>query len=158
GYNNEGAYSFVPTMKDYAFIDYDLVCLYEGYNDMMADERRPNLSVFRRESPVFRLTGYMPIFPIVFKEKAAARLTGDPGALYRAPGTVVFRPGVMTRTAAAVLSATGEAGQVAERQLDRLTPQPERQIGPVERTGCRSPWGQYCRSISDAIELALSRH
>ena len=38
GYNNEGAYSFRATLEDYAWLDYDLALLYEGYNDMMADE------------------------------------------------------------------------------------------------------------------------
>ena len=35
-YNNEGAYSFTFTMKDYGYLDHDLVCLYEGYNDLAA--------------------------------------------------------------------------------------------------------------------------
>src|SRR5471030_1524055 len=70
-YNREGAYAFTFTMNDYAYLDYDLVCLYEGYNDLVADARTPNHFVFRRESPIFRLTGYLPMFPIVFREKAA---------------------------------------------------------------------------------------
>src|SRR5947199_5443951 len=36
-YNNEGAYSFAVTLKDYDYLDYDLVCLYEGYNDLIGD-------------------------------------------------------------------------------------------------------------------------
>ena len=74
GYNNEGAYSFTFTLNDYLSLRYDLAVLYEGYNDLMADPRAPNFSVFRHDSPVFRLTGYLPIFPIVFKEKAAAMM------------------------------------------------------------------------------------
>src|SRR5262249_51743368 len=68
GYNNEGAYSFKTTLNDYAWLRYDLALLYEGYNDL--SQMRPNLQVFRHESPVFRLTGYLPIFPIIFREKA----------------------------------------------------------------------------------------
>src|SRR6185295_6744344 len=82
GYNNEGAYSFKATLEDYRWLRYDLVILYEGYNDMSAV--RPNVQIFRHDSPVFRLLGYMPIFPIIFKEKAAAMTHGgDAGALYR---------------------------------------------------------------------------
>ena len=80
GYNNEGAYSFKATLEDYAWLEYDLAVLYEGYNDLSAD--RTNTQIFRRDSPVFRLTGYMPIFPIIFREKAAALARGnDPDAV-----------------------------------------------------------------------------
>lgn len=155
GYNNEGAYSFTFTMKDYEYLRYDLVCLYEGYNDLMADERRPNVQVFRHDSPIFRLTGYLPIFPIIFKEKAASMLAGgDPGALYRAESKTVFRPGLAARAAASVLSATGDAGQAVERQLDRVSAEAPHRVGDVAGTGCRPPWGQYCRAVADAIDLA----
>jgi hypothetical protein len=157
-YNNEGAYSFTFTMKDYEYLQYDLVCLYEGYNDLMADERRPNVQVFRHDSPIFRLTGYLPIFPIIFKEKAAAMLAGgDPGALYRADGRTVFRPGLAARAAASVLTATGDASQAVERQLDRVTAEAPHRVGDTTGTGCRPPWGQYCRAIANAVDLARTR-
>ena len=38
-YNNEGAYSFAFTLRDYAYLNYDLVFLYEGYNDLMGDPK-----------------------------------------------------------------------------------------------------------------------
>src|SRR4029079_19632291 len=119
GYNNEGAFSFAFTLKDYESLQYDLACLYEGYNDMMADPRRPNVSVFRHDSPVFRLTGYLPIFPIIFKEKAAMMLSGgDATALYRSDdGKTRFRPGLHVRTTAEVLRVTANVGQSLERQL-----------------------------------------
>jgi hypothetical protein len=158
-YNNEGAYSFKPTLEDYAWLQYDLVCLYEGYNDMIGDPRRPNVSVFRHESPVFRLTGYLPILPIVFKEKAAAMLSGgDSGALYRDEPRTVFRPGLATKTTAEVLRASGEITQSLERQLERVTKEPPHEITDVESTGCKSPWQQYCRSILVATEFALRQH
>ena len=158
-YNNEGAYSFAWTLRDYAYVNYDLACLYEGYNDLMGDPRGPNLSVFRHDSPVFRLTGYLPIFPIVFKEKAAAMLSGgDVGALYaleKSQNTTVFRPGVGARAAAGVLRTTAEIGQSLERQLGQATREAPRGIGAVDATGCKYPWGQYCRSVADAIRTAL---
>jgi lysophospholipase L1-like esterase len=159
GYNNEGVYSFTSTLNDYEYLRPDLVCLYEGYNDLSGDDNGPNLSVFRHDSPVFRLTGYLPIFPIVFKEKAAAMLAGgDPGALYRSSPKTVFHPPLATRAASDVLRTAGEVGQSLERQLGRVTAESPRQIGAVDATGCKHPWGQYCRSIADAIDLAVSGH
>jgi hypothetical protein len=158
-YNNEGAYSFALTQRDYAYLNCDLVFLYEGYNDLMADPKAPNVSVFRHESPVFRLTGYLPIFPIVFKEKAAAMLSGgDVGALYRPQGKTVFRPDIATQAAAGVLRATAEIGQSLERQLGRATPEAPPRIGEFNATGCTFPWEQYCQAIADGVRTALTAH
>lgn len=157
GYNNEGAYSFAVTLKDYAYLDYDLVCLYEGYNDLIGDPRAPNLSVFRHESLVFRLIGYLPIFPIVFKEKAAAMLSGgDPGALYRSEPKIVFRPGAAATVTATALRTVGELSLTLERQLGRMSEEPARHIDAPDATGCKYPWGQYCRSVANAISFALA--
>ena len=155
GYNNEGAYSFAVTLKDYASLNYDIACLYEGYNDLMGDSRAPNVSVFRHESPVFRLTGYLPIFPIVFKEKAAALAHGDAGALYRDPDKTVFRAGIAARAAAGVLDATASVGQSLERQLGKLAAEPLRVVEVDQSTGCKTPWQQYCRSVQLAADYAL---
>jgi len=158
GYNNEGAYSFAVTLKDYAYLDYDLVCLYEGYNDLIGD-RAPNVSVFRHESPIFRLTGYLPIFPIVFKEKAAVMLSGgDPGALYRSESKTVFHPGAAATVAAGALRTVGEVGQSLERQLGRVSVEARPHIDAPDATGCKYPWGQYCGSVANAITLALQRN
>lgn len=156
-YNNEGAYSFAVTLEDYAYLDYDLVCLYEGYNDLIADPKRPNVAVFRHDSPVFRLTGYLPIFPMIFKEKAAAMLAGgDPGALYRDSPKTVFRPGAATTVTAGALRTVGEVGQSLERQLGRVSVEPGWHIDAPDATGCKYPWGQYCRSVATAITFALA--
>ena len=136
GYNNEGAYSFTFTLDDYQYLRPDLVCLYEGYNDLSGDPNGPNLSVFRHNSPVFRMTGYLPIFPIVFKEKAASMLAGgDPNALYRGSKTV-FQPALGTRAASDVLRTAGEVGQSLERQLGRVTVEPRRGIVVGILFGC----------------------
>src|SRR5207248_4871659 len=65
-YPKEGAWAFRPTLEDYAGLRYDVAVLYEGYNDL----RRPNTRAFRRESPVFRATAYLPFVPLVLAEKA----------------------------------------------------------------------------------------
>jgi hypothetical protein len=152
GYNNEGAYSFKPTLEDYRSLRYDLVLLYEGYNDLTTGE---NAAVFRHDSPVFRLTGYMPIFPIIFREKAAAMLSGgDAGALYRQGGRTVFHANVSTQAAAGVLRATAGVAESLERQLGKVSPEPPHRIDGAESAGCAPPWQTYCRSTATAVEFA----
>lgn len=155
GYNNEGAYSFKVTLKDYLSLDYDLACLYEGYNDLTGNSRKPNVSVFRHESPVFRLTGYLPIFPMVFKEKAAVMLSGNINTAYRDDAKTTFRPGVGAKTTAVLLRTAAEVGQSLERQLGRVVTEPPHQIEDASSTGCKSPWEQYCQSIGEAVDFAL---
>ena len=155
GYNNEGAYSFRFTLADFLSLDYDLACLYEGYNDTMADPRHPNVAVFRHDSPVFRLTGYLPIFPIVFREKAAAMLYGNASEFYKFGDKTVFHTGIANRTAAESLRMAAEVSDSLSRQLDRATAEPRRQIMDVASTGCKSPWQEYCRSVLVATEFAL---
>lgn len=159
GYNNEGAYSFTFTLDDYRSLRYDLAILYEGYNDLMGDPRQPNQQVFRHDSPVFRLTGYLPIFPIVFKEKAAAMITGTTSGFYlHAPETkTVFSPDLATKAAAQVLRSAGEVGESLERQLGRVSTETKPPIDDPASTGCKFPWAQYCRSIMDAVNVAV-RH
>ena len=80
----KGAYAFMPTLRDFEYLDYDIVVLYEGYNDLPGDEG-PNTSVFRHYFAVFRLTGYFPILPLYLDEKAMMlRYGGDLGAAYAA--------------------------------------------------------------------------
>jgi hypothetical protein len=154
-YNNEGAYSFKPTLQDYRSLHYDLVLLYEGYNDLIFDERQPNVAVFRHDSPVFRLTGYMPIFPIIFKEKAAAMVNGgDAAALYRQQGKTVFHARLATQAAAGVLDAAAAVAQSLERQLGKVSAEPVHHIGNPDAAGCVTPWRAYCQSIAVAVEFA----
>lgn len=160
-YNNEAAFSFKFTLDDYKYLDYDIVCLYEGYNDITQNPLKPNVSVFRHDSPVFTLTGYLPIFPLAFREKAGAlRYGGDVGAYYRAlrgePDATVFRPGLANRAAAGVLDATAAIGDSLNRQLARATEEPPRAVVGGDSSGCKYPWGDYCRSMFTAVDHALA--
>jgi hypothetical protein len=160
-YNNEGAYSFLFTLDDYRYLDYDIVCLYEGYNDMMGDSTRPNTSVFRRDSPIFKLTGYLPIFPVAFREKASAlRFGGELDGYYRAmrgePTKTVFHPGLAKRTAAGVLDASAAIGESLEHQLAKAMGEGRRTIEGGELSGCKYPWGEYCKSMFTAVDHALA--
>jgi hypothetical protein len=67
----DDAATFEQTLRDYADLDYGLVCFYDGYNSLGAslDERS-----WRRESIVFRRAGYLPLLPsIVSGEPAVGR-------------------------------------------------------------------------------------
>lgn len=152
GYNNEGAYSFRATLDDYAWLRYDLALLYEGYNDL--NYTRPNTQIFRHDSPMFRLTGYMPIFPIIFREKAAAmRSGGDPGAMYRPNQPTTFHATLAARTGASLLTTTADVAKSLETQLGRVSVQPAPHADIGTQTGC-GRWGAYCHSIEMAIESA----
>ncbi len=161
-YNNEGAYSFVYTINDYKYLDYDIVCLYEGYNDMMGDPAGPNTSVFRHDSPVFKLTGYLPIFPVAFREKASAlRFGGELDGYYRMmrgqETKTVFQPGLAKRGAAGALDAGAAIGESLERQLARvMSQQPRATIVGAELSKCKYPWGEYCTSMFMAVDRALA--
>jgi hypothetical protein len=154
-YNSEGAYSFRFTLDDYRWLKYDVAVLYEGYNDIIGDPQRPNLAVFRHDSPVFRLTGYLPIFPIIFKEKAAVMAGGNPNSAYWPDARTKFHAGLATRTTAEVLRAAAEVTQSIERQISRVATEPPRRIVDAASSGCREPWQEYCRSVSVAVDFAL---
>jgi hypothetical protein len=160
GFNNEGAYSFLPTLRDYAYLDYDIVCLYEGYNDLYGD-LMPNRSVVRQESAVFRLTGYFPILPLALQEKALMlRHGGDLSAAYAAdrgaPAKTVFRPNIAQRTSAAALETASAVGESLGRQLERLSAtEGAAPAAGSSEAGCAYPWTQYCDSIHAAASYAL---
>jgi hypothetical protein len=158
-YNGEGAYAFAFVLEDFGFLDYDLVVLYEGYNDLMGDPRGPNTMVFRQQSAIFRLTGYYPILPLVLREKAMAlRAGGDLAAAYDGErvGKTVFRPSMVERTSAAALDAATLVSESLGRQLGRFVEAPSGRIEP-SRAGCAYPWGEYCQSVYDAITHARAR-
>ena len=161
GFNNEGAYSFVPTLRDFADLDYDIGVLYEGYNDLPGDEK-PNTSVFRHNSAVFRLTGYFPILPMYLDEKAMLiRYGGDLGAAYaaargEAPKTV-FRPNIAARTSAAALDTVASVTNSLGAQLGRLSTVEAPAYARVSTIGCSFPWVNYCDSVHAAVRYLLSQ-
>lgn len=153
-YNSEGAYSFPLTLNDYASLGYDVALLYTGYNDLDAEQ---NTYVFRRGSAVFRLTGYLPILPMILREKALAlRYGGDLEAAYRGEKTV-FRPNLADRTGAAVLEQAVRIGDSLSRQLGRLSDGAYVADVRLGENGCREPWTRYCASVCAAVDDLLSR-
>lgn len=162
GHNNEGAYAFLLTLQDFEFLDFDLVILYEGYNDLSGDDA-PNRSVYRHESAVFRMTGYYPILPLALTEKALSlRYGGDLSAAYAAAGdkptgTTVFRPGLADRTSASALEAAEAVSSSLGRQLDRLAAVTPPATSATTDAGCGYPWAHYCQAVYAATRFALDR-
>lgn len=151
-WNNEGAYSFQFTLRDYAYLDYDVAILYEGYNDLGR-----NRSVFRHESPVFRLTGYLPIFPMILKEKAMAiRYGGKLEDAYWGKQTV-FKPNLAQRATAGALETAVSVSKSLEHQLGRLSERPVGDEPALGAGGCGDRWNDYCHSMQVAVEYLLDR-
>jgi len=156
GYNNEGAYSFPFTLRDYdRSLDYDVALLYQGYNEL---SDVPNTAVFRHGSAVFRLTGYLPILPLVAREKLMAmRYGGNLEAAYNAQKTAF--------TAHAANRADAQAGlrgaviaQALKRQVGPLTREPwSVNREPIAEGRCEAPWEPFCASIAAALDYALAR-
>ena len=69
-----GAGTYVETLEDYAYLDPDAICLYDGYAPVNGDA----VGGGRRASSVFRRTGYLPAL-------------AGPGAL-RLPAAVPIAP------------------------------------------------------------------
>jgi hypothetical protein len=162
GYNNEGAYAFVPNLSDFAYLDYDVVILYEGYNDLVGDYK-PNTGVYRRDSAVYRLTGYFPILPLYLDEKAKMlRYGGDLAAAYAAEGgekpKTVFRPNLFERTSAGAMETVAAVTNALGEQLGRLTTVPAAAVSTDPARGCEAPWVHYCGAVRAAIDYALARN
>lgn len=148
GYNNDGAFAAKPTLEDYRYLDYDVVILYEGYNDRQGDFV-PNTQVYRRQSVIYRLTGYSPILPMAFTEAARRLRSGDADS--SAP---VFRPNFAARTSATAIEAANAVGEALGRQLEQFSAAPSRT--PAYGTECAAPWSHYCAVMVRATRYARS--
>lgn len=151
-YNNEGAYSFKYTLMDYEYLGYDVALLYTGYNDLGG----VNTSVFRHDSPVFRLTGYLPVIPIIFQEKAMVlRYGSNLEAAYWGKKTV-FKPNLADRATAAALETAGNISRSLERQIGRLSEKGKEETSAVT-VGCGEPWTHYCKAVYAVVDYVLNR-
>tara|TARA_B100000315_G_scaffold210054_1_gene206095 strand:- start:19 stop:1113 length:1095 start_codon:yes stop_codon:yes gene_type:complete len=152
-WNNEGAHSFVHTLKDYAYLSYDAVIFYTGYNDLTGK----NLAVFRHRSPVFKLTGYMPLLPGMMLDKAKMlRLGLGIDDINMGRKRTNFSPGILDRTKAAALELGGEIARSLEKQLGRLTASGRIEAESREE-GCGKRWAFYCGEVHAAARYALEK-
>lgn len=151
GYNQAGAYSFRYTLEDYAYLDYDIVCLYEGYNDLGG----PNLHLSRRDWLIFRLTGYMPMMPIVIAEKI--RLLRYGNVRGPQPDALVFRPGIVSRTKADALEASKRITDALEKQLRNVKNSEADERTRVVVSECSTRWSFYCSGVANAVDYVRRR-
>ena len=148
GAPGQGAYGFVTDLSDFEYLDYDIVVMYEGYNDLgpITIRGRDNYLLWRHESPVFRWTGYYPILPMVLREKADLLTAGEKGR----PGEVRFGARIAGGAMRAVAAVTGDLGG----QVGGLTPVPADAPADGE---CVETWKRYCGSVRDAVVWVLAR-
>jgi lysophospholipase L1-like esterase len=162
GVPRDSAGTFVATIDDYDYLKSDVVVLYEGYNDLEppvtnngTNRELPTYLAWRHQSPIFRWTGYFPILPLVFREKAMMLLHGgDLNAAYGS-GEIVFTPGLATRVTAGALKATADIEVALEQRFGRLTASEPGFSTAYDATCGR--WSQYCGATADAIRRARQR-
>jgi len=154
GAPGQGAYGFAFDLKDFEALDYDIVCLYEGYNDVGPYTQRGinNYLLWRRGSPIFRWIGYYPILPVVLGEKAQAIMSGGSTAV--PPGTVRFDATLARRTAAGAIGTVAGLTAGLSSNSGALSPIPST---PAVDDECIPTWRRYCGSVRDAIDWALAR-
>jgi lysophospholipase L1-like esterase len=137
GFNNEGAYSFKFTLKDYAYLEPDVVVLYSGYNDVNQIE---NKIIFRHRSPVFLWTGFLPLLPSLTMDK----LTVWKRKLSGSDERTIFEPPDVKKI---------KNGDVLRQQVGSLT-QKGATTSSTTAT-CAPEWKFYCEQISETVSAAL---
>lgn len=157
----DSARTFVVTLKAYEYLRYDIVCFYEGYNDLrlggpdvryLTNRDVAHYLEWRYQSPIFRWTGYFPIFPLVLAEKAMAmRYGGNLNAAYGAD-KVVFKPNIAARTTAAALEAASAIGVKMEKTFAQARP-----ILSEATDGSCGVWAQYCGAVADAVLQTIAK-
>lgn len=146
--NSEGAYAFHPTLDDYAGLQYDQAILYSGYNDLSYHNRR----VFRHESPIFLLTGYLPILPVI-PINAWLRVRD-----LSQVGQTVFEPTLADRSSTQWADTANRVQRTLNDQLARFAkeaPRPQASGDNVNECGAR--WSFYCQAVREGV-VAGRRH
>lgn len=157
-YNNEGAHSYPFTLQDYAYLDSDAVLFYSGYNDLGS-----NTEAFRRNSVVFRTTGYMPIFPLIFREKAMViRWNGALEDAYWSRKTT-FVPNLAQRATATALETAANISRSLDQQFAPEHGITSREGGRIVDAGsseggeCGVEFEHYCGEMYLAMKLVLDQ-
>jgi lysophospholipase L1-like esterase len=162
GAPSQGALGFRVDLADYAYLQYDAAIFYEGYNDLgRADlpnavpaRDAPNDLLWRRQSPIFQATGYFPVLPLVFREKAMSMMAGgNLDAAYR--GRTVFRPGLATRATADALETAAAIADSVGSTIGHVGGDP----ALAARTTAldTETWRHYTDRVIDAVRFARAR-
>jgi GDSL-like Lipase/Acylhydrolase family len=158
----QGAFGLQFDLADYAYLHYDIAILYEGYNDLGATDLpnavpprdAVNTLLWRRQSPVFRATGYMPILPLVFREKAMKlRSGGQLDAAYR--GRVAFKPGLAASASAEALQAAASIAESLGETIGRVTG--DAALAAQAGTFDPNTWRHYTDNVLAAVRVARAR-
>jgi lysophospholipase L1-like esterase len=162
GAPRDSAATFATTIDDYDYLAPEVVVLYEGYNDLESpgaargsDGQLANYLAWRHQSPVFRWTGYLPILPLVFAEKASSLLHGGDVSAAYGSRDIVFRPGLATRVTAGTLKATADIEVALERRFGRLTDGGAAASTAYDASCGR--WSEYCGAVREAVRNARRR-
>jgi hypothetical protein len=151
GAPEQGAYGYVFDLADYEFLDYDIVIMYGGYNDLPSSPRGVrNFLLWRRQSPLFRWFGYHPMLAMVLREKSIAMMQGgDVNA-----AAAGFTPGLATRSAAGTMRF---AATLADRVVGNDSGPPATPPVPATDASCVDTWQVYCGSVREAVTWARQR-
>lgn len=150
-YNNEGAHSYRYTLADYVYLHADAILFYSGYNDLGGR----NTSIFRHNSAVFRVAGYMPLFPIIFNEKARAIRSGGELELNYLGKQTTFRPNITQRATATALETAVGISRSLDAQLGRRMPEAAAGNAAGDGAACGERWAFYCGEMYAAVRRAL---
>jgi lysophospholipase L1-like esterase len=142
-YNGEGAYSFKYTLRDYDYLDYDVVLIYSGYNDLKGQ----NLYVFRDRSPVFLWTGYLPLLPAMTMSKIN---------VWRNQPAKDNQPVVFVPPAANNSETIEQTPKSLQQQLGPLTGSGQSNASAADGT-CPAEWQFYCQEIYAVTDRALKQ-
>ncbi len=99
----------------------------------------------------------MPIFPLIFHEKALAlKYNGDLAAAKRKDKTS-FKPNLAEQTSIAVLETAYNISQSLERQLGQISKKRREEI-TMQGAGCGKKWLLYCGRIQTAIDYVIGNN
>ena len=150
-FNNQGAHSYKYEIGDYAYLHADAVLFYSGYNDLSA-----NSAAFRHSSPIFRATGYLPLLPMIVREKAMSMRYRNLDDAYTKKKTT-FKPNITARATASALEAAVSIEESLENQFTSDSLQTVTDEAATEGTPCGPYWAHYCGEMYESIKLALSQ-
>lgn len=150
-YNVEGAYAYYYNLEDFLYLDYDYVIFYSGYLDLSPGRR----AVVRRSDPIFRTFGYMPILPLIAKEKIMVlRSGGRLDAAYRGE-KIVFTPTRRDSVTIAVLENFVNAYDKIEERINEIKKMKNLPFDPEILKTDR--WAWYKHFMKKSIDFALEK-
>lgn len=152
-YNIEGAYAFYYNLKDFLYLDYDYVIFYSGDLDLSPG----NVVTARYSNPIFRTFGYMPVLPLIAKEKIML-LRRETGRLNPADGEnkIIFTLAKKNRNALAALEKMLLEHEESKGKIDKIKKMKNTSFD-TERLKTNK-WSWYTHFMKKAIDFALANN